>query len=168
MVRRTKVINDPAELVPLLQTFGSEKHTRVFYEIFSDWRTEKELQDIIGRKDITKSLEILRNCGLLESRWRMPEPSKTPEKEHYSSYSKIRSNFQCSMEDLGGLIEIAFMDEKEIREIVDKIVEEVSKGTTSMVNLSRIMKQNPAFLRGVAKRSDKVTVKGQRVELPEK
>jgi predicted DNA-binding ArsR family transcriptional regulator len=48
--KRTRIINDPSDLVPLLQAFGSEIHKRVFDELSRDWRTERELTALAGNR----------------------------------------------------------------------------------------------------------------------
>ncbi|MDY6965745.1 MAG: ArsR family transcriptional regulator [Halobacteriota archaeon] len=164
MAKRTRIINDPADLVPLIQTFESKKVKRVFDELSEKWRTEKELGDILGF-NVGESLDLLRQGGLLESRWGTPSPGETPDKEYHSSYSRIMSNFQCSFQDFGDIIMIASMDEQEVNEIADVIAREVESGKRSVSNLCRTLDITPAFLKGISGRSHRVVVKGQRVEL---
>ena len=94
----------------------------------------------------------------------MPEAGKTPEKEYHTSYSKIQVNFQCSIEDLSDLIEITFGAENEYREMIEQIENEVINGNQSMTGLSRAIGTSPLHLRGVARRSNNLLVKGQRIE----
>lgn len=42
---------------------------------------------------------------------------------------------------------------------------EIEGGNASLVNLSRIFERSPTFLKGVAKRSHNLVVKGQRLEI---
>ncbi|PPA79560.1 MAG: ArsR transcriptional regulator [ANME-2 cluster archaeon HR1] len=163
MGKRTRIINDPSDLVPLLRTFGSQTHKKVFDYLLIDWFTEKELIDNLDF-DTEESLNILKKGGLIESKWRMPEAGKTPEKEYHTSYSKIQVNFQCSIEDLSDLIEITFGAENEYREMIEQIENEVINGNQSMTGLSRAIGTSPLHLRGVARRSNNLLVKGQRIE----
>ena len=80
MGKRTRIINDPSDLVPLLGTFGSKTHKKVFDNLLVDWLTENELKDKLNL-EVEESIKILKKCGLIESKWRMPEPGKTPKKE---------------------------------------------------------------------------------------
>lgn len=164
MPKRTRIVNDPADLVPLLQVFGTEKHKKVLDELSMKWWTEKDLKESLGY-DAYESLEILRKAGLLENNWRMPKPGQTPDREFRSSYSRLIANFQCSFEDLGDMIMIAFMDDNEVKKIADVIEAEISSGKRSMSNLCRTLDLSPTFLRGIAHRSKTIVVKGQRVEL---
>lgn len=164
MPKRTRIINDPADLVPLLHIFSSGTHKKVLHELSTEWRTEQDLKKLIGN-DVRKSLDALQKCGLIESRWRMPEPSKTPDKEFHASYSRVQANFQCGLDDLSDLIMISFANEDSLREITEKILEEVKSGNTSLIGLCRTLNREALFIKGVAKRSDMLVVRGQRIEL---
>jgi predicted DNA-binding ArsR family transcriptional regulator len=166
MPKRTRIVNDPADLVPLLQAFGSKKHKRVFDELTKGWRTEQELKKILGI-DVKRSLEVLKKGGLIESQWRMPEPRKTPDKEYHAAFSKLRANFQCDLEELATLISIALSGDEEFKEQVEMLEKEVSKGNASLANLCRVLGKEPAFIKGVAKRSKRIVVKGMRFEIVE-
>ena len=163
-VKRTKIINDPADLVPLLQVFNSKLHSQVFNEISAGWKTEAELQEVTG-KDVSKSLDALKQGGLIESRWRMPEPGESPVLEYRTSYNEVRANFQCTMKELSELIMIAFSMDESLRKMAEQMEKEIEGGNASLVNLSRIFERSPTFLKGVAKRSRNLVVKGQRLEI---
>ncbi len=166
MGKRTRIINDPSDLVPLLQAFGSDVHKRVFDEICLGWRTEKELSEMISDENgVRKSLSLLRKSGLTETKWKMPNPGESPEKEYHSSYSRVQANFVCSLEDLSELIYLTSMSKDELREVTEKTKEEVAKGNTSLANLSRELNLSQAFIKGAAKRSEDLTVRGQRIEI---
>ncbi len=164
MGKRTRIINEPSDLVPLLRAFGSDTHKKVFDSLQKDWKTEEDVEKELGFK-VQESLDILRKSGLVESKWRMPQPGKKPEKEYHSSYSRIQVNFQCTVEDLSDLIMITFKSDSEIRSYLDVIEKEVVEGNQSMNGLQRVIDKSIMFIRGVAKRSPILTVKGQRIEL---
>ncbi|MCL7415576.1 MAG: ArsR family transcriptional regulator [ANME-2 cluster archaeon] len=163
MGKRTRIINDPSDLVPLLRTFGSDTHKKVFDHLMVDWYTEEELKEML-EFDAGESLIILKKSGLVESKWRMPEPGKTPTKEYHSSYSKIQVNFQCSVEDLSDLLMITFSCDDDIKNMMEQIETEVVNGNQSMTGLSRVVGTSPLYLRGIARRSNNLLVKGQRIE----
>lgn len=163
-VKRTKIINDPADLVPLLQVFSSKLHSQVFNEIAAGWKTEEELRESAA-VDVGKSLDALKQGGLIESRWRMPAPGEQPVLEYRTSYNEVRANFQCSMEELSELIMIAFSMDEGLRKMAESIEKEIEGGNASLVNLSRIFDRSPTYLKGVAKRSRNIVVKGQRLEI---
>jgi len=164
MGKRTRIINEPSDLVPLLRAFGSDAHKKVFDALQTDWKTEEDLEKEVGF-NVHESLDILKKSGLVESKWRMPQPGKKPEKEYHSSYSRVTVNFQCSVEDLSDLIMITFKSDSEIRSYLEIIEKEVIGGNQSMNGLQRVVDKSIMFIRGVAKRSPVLAVKGQRIEL---
>lgn len=166
MPKRTRIVNDPADLVPLIRAFGSGVHKTVFNELSSEWMTREELEKAVSA-DVGESLKILQKGGLIQNRWRLPENVGVPEKEFHASYSNMRANFQCGLDELSNLIRIASSDDEEFLEIVFKIEEEIKMGNTSTVGLCRALNQNACFIRGVAKRSHKLTIRGQKLFLTE-
>jgi predicted DNA-binding ArsR family transcriptional regulator len=163
--KRTRIINDPSDLVPLLQAFGSEIHKKVFDELSRDWRTERELAALIGNESsVHRSVALLRKSGLVETKWRVPEPGGSPEKEYHSTYSRIQANFGASMEDLSELISLTFMSDEELRSVTENLQKQVAAGNTSLSNLSRELGLSQVFIRGAAKRAEGLTVRGQRIE----
>lgn len=164
MGKRTRIINEPSDLVPLLRAFGSETHKRVFDCLQNSWKTEDEIQTDTGFP-VYESLTVLKKSGFIESKWRMPKPGKKPEKEFHSSYSRVHVNFQCSVEDLSDLITITFKSDNELRNYLDVLEREVELGNQSMNGLQRAIDKSIMFIRGVARRSPILTVKGQRIEL---
>ncbi len=164
MGKRTRIINEPSDLVPLLRAFGSDSHKKVFDTLQKDWKTEGEIEIEVGFA-VFESLDLLKKSGLVESKWRMPEAGKKPEKEFHSSYSRVHLNFQCSVEDISDLIMITFKSDNEIRTYVDMIEREVIDGNQSMNGLQRVVDKSIMFIRGVARRSSILAVKGQRIEL---
>lgn len=164
MGKRTRIVNEPSDLVPLLRAFGSDSHKKVFDCLQKDWKTEAEIEKEAGMK-VNESLDLLKKSGLVESKWRMPEAGKKPEKEYHSSYSRVHLNFQCSVEDISDLIMITFKSDSEIKNYVDMIEKEVIEGNQSMNGLQRVVDKSIMFIRGVARRSSILAVKGQRIEL---
>lgn len=163
--KRTRIINDPSDLVPLLQAFGSAVHKKVFDELSREWRTERELVDLFGDEvNVHRSVALLRKSGLIETKWRVPEPGESPEKEYHSTYSRIQANFGSTMEDLSELISLTFMSDEELREVIEKLQKMVNGGNNSLSNLSRELGLSQVFIRGVAKRAEGLAVRGQRIE----
>jgi predicted DNA-binding ArsR family transcriptional regulator len=163
MGKRTRIINDPSELISLLRVFGIEHHKKVFDDLSSEWKTIEELSQT-SNNNVMESIALLKKSGLIESKWRVPEPGKKPDKEYHTSYSKVQLNFQCSIEDLSDLIQLTFKSENELRDVMAKLEEEVKKGNQSLNGLCRILDKSPMYIRGVARRSPNLNVKGQRIE----
>lgn len=164
MGKRTRIINDPSELVPFLRIFGSRTHKKVFDALSIKWMTEEELNGFMG-SDISNSINILKKGGLIESQWRMPEPGKTPAMEYHTSYSKVQTNFQCSFEDMSDIVMLAFKPYDEFKESIEQLEMLVSEGNQSMSNLVRSFNHSPLYIRSLARRSNKLIVMGQRLKM---
>ncbi len=163
--KRTRIINDPSDLVPLLRAFGSDVHKKIFDELCLEWRTENELIAIVGDElSVHRSVALLRKSGLIETKWRVPEPGASPEKEYHSTYSRVQANFGASMEDLSELISLTFMSDEDLRMVTEKLQKMVNGGNNSLSNLSRELGLSQIFIRGVAKRAEGLAVRGQRIE----
>ena len=65
---RTRIINDPSYLVPLLRTFGSRTHKKVFDLLLTEWMTQEELDAAVGAETLN-SLINLKKAGLLEEKY---------------------------------------------------------------------------------------------------
>ncbi|OFV68192.1 ArsR family transcriptional regulator [Methanosarcinales archaeon] len=165
MTKRVRIINDLPDLVPLLQIFASKREKQVFDLLTSGWYTEDELKAKLGSEEISNSLDILRESGLLENKWRIPTAGTTPLIEYTTSYSKVRLNLQCEMEDLGDIIAISFMEEDEFNQIVDELIRCIHEGKDSITNISISEGISPVLLKAAVKRSSKLLLKGQKLEL---
>ncbi len=164
--KRTRIINDPSDLVPLLQAFGSDVHKKVFDELCKGWRTEADLIKSVGdESNVRRSVSLLRKSGLIETKWRVPEPGGSPEKEYHSTYSRIQASFGATMEDLSELIRLTFMSDEDLRDVTETLQKQVIVGNNSLSNLSRELGLSQIFLKGVAKRAENLVVRGQRIEL---
>lgn len=65
MGKRTRIINEPSDIVPLLRAFGSETHKKVFDALQKDWKTEEELEKEVELK-VADSLDVLKKSGMVE------------------------------------------------------------------------------------------------------
>ena len=165
MVRRAKLVNDIVELVPILQLFSTNLYKNVYETLLSEWLTFNELKERFG-EGVEEALKILKHAGMLEVKWRMPsDPAGKPEKEYHVSYTHISANFYAPLKDLNKILEVVFMPDDEFEEIVNKIVNEIKAGRMSVQHISKSLGLDPIIIRAVAKKSLKLNLKGQLVEL---
>ncbi len=165
MVRRAKLVNDIVELVPILQLFSTNLYKNVYETLLSEWLTFNELKDRFG-EGVEEALKILKHAGMLEVKWRMPsDPAGKPEKEYHVSYTHISANIYAPLKDLNKILEVVFMPDDEFEEIVQKIINEVKAGRMSVQHISKSLGLDPIIIRAVAKKSLKLNLKGQLVEL---
>ncbi|HID43900.1 MAG TPA: ArsR family transcriptional regulator [Archaeoglobaceae archaeon] len=164
MVKRAKLVNDIVELIPILQLFSSKTYRSVYESLLIERLTLSELEKRFG--DCTEALKVLKHAGMLEVKWRMPsEPQGKPEKEYHVSYTHLSASFYSPLKDLNTILEVVSMPDDEFEEIVKKIENEILSGRKSVPYISKSLGLDPLYIRSVAKRSLKLTLKGQLVEI---
>lgn len=164
---RTRIINDPTYLVPLLRSFGSKIDKMVFNLLLNKWMTIEEIDHILCISSMN-SILCLKKAGLLESSWRVPLPGRNPLKEYRTSYSDVQVNFQCSFEDLSDIILLSLKTDEEIKTELEDLENLVRSGKTSMSKLTRELNLKPSYICAISRRSDKLSVMGQRLKIIEK
>jgi len=156
-----RIVNDPVELVPLLMTFNDPSFKKVYELLNKSWLTEDEIRAQVGNDGVSLCIQILKKGNLVEEQWRMPKPGAKPEKEFRATYNKFRANFQCNLSDLSDILYISLSNDENLRDVVEKIEGELSKGNNSINDLSRKFSVSPIFIKGLAKRITHMDVKGQ-------
>ncbi|WP_209690206.1 ArsR family transcriptional regulator [Methanomicrobium sp. W14] len=161
MTGHIRIVNDPLDLVPLLITFNDSDFKQMYVLLSKNWMTEKELSEGYDESKVKDCLAILKKGNLVEEQWRMPKPGEKPSKEYKTTYSKFRANFQCTMEDLGDIINISISADESLRNLVDEVEKDVRAGNTSVNDLARKYEVSPVLIKGLAKRLPILDVKGQ-------
>ncbi len=156
-----RIVNDPVELVPLLMTFNDPSFKKVYELLNKSWLTEAEIRSHIDDDSVTLCLQVLKKGNLVEEQWRMPKPGAKPEKEFRATYTKFRANFQCNLQDLSDILYIALSNDENLRETVEQIEEELTRGNSSINDLSRKFGVSSVFIKGLAKLITHMDVKGQ-------
>ena len=165
MVKRAKQINEVVEMIHIFPLLSTETSRKVCSALLEGWYTVRELEEMFG-EGYERALRILKNAGMLEAKWRMPaDPGGKPEKEYHVSYTHVSANFYISLKDLNKVLEVVFMSDDEVEEYVKKIEEEIRSGRTSVPYLTKDLNLDPLFLRAIAKRSLRLNLKGQLIEI---
>lgn len=163
MPQRTRIINDPAELVPLFQAFSSEDHIKVFREISGGWVTGEELEEAFG-EDFKNSVKLFKSAGLVKSNWATGENG--PVKEYTTSYSDFRANFDCSMEDIAELVTIS-MESEAVLDNREEHIRGRLKENGNRMRLEELSDDLPISeigIRAIVKRSEDLRFHGNKVE----
>ncbi len=164
-MRRVKLVNDVVDLVPILHMFSTTTYKNVYSALLDSWYTLNELKEMFG-EGVEEALKILKSAGMLEMRWRMPkDPAGKPEKEYHVNYTHINASFYLSLIELNKVLEVIFMPEDEFEELVKKVIDEIKAGRTSVQYISRDLNIEPIVVRAIAKRSLKLNLKGNIVEI---
>lgn len=164
MGQRTRIINDPAELVPLFQAFSSDEHMDIFREISEGWVSDEELEEKFG-EDFEESVRLFKSAGLVKSNWASGEEG--PVKEYATSYSDFRANFDCSIDDIAELVTISMEKENVLDNREDRIRELLrdTNGRVRMDELSDEISISDIGIRAIVKRSEDLRFHGNKVEL---
>ena len=161
MLGQIKVVNDPVELVPLLVIFNNTMYKIIFDSLSTNWMTEAELATKNNEKDVSECLLILRKGGLIEEKWRMPTPGQKPEKEYRATYTRFRSNIQCSFADLADILYISTSNDEELRDTAQQLEEELDHSSGSIGDLARKLGVSQTYIKSISKRIPHLDVKGQ-------
>ncbi len=166
MPQRTRIINDPAELVPLFQAFSSERHMEIFRRISDGWISEEELEDSFG-DEFRSSVKLFKSAGLVKSNWGRGENG--PVKEYATSYSDFRANFDCSIEDIAELVTISLESEAVLDNREGRIREHLREngGRMRMDDISDDLSISSIGVRAIVKRSEDLRFHGNKGELLE-
>jgi predicted DNA-binding ArsR family transcriptional regulator len=163
-----RIVNDPVELIPLLIIFNNSCYKQVYDLLNKSWMTEEELSVHLKDEGVGHCISVLKKGNLIEEQWRMPEPGNRPVKEFRATYNKFRANFQCTLTDLSDLLYIAVSNDEQLRNVVEKVEEELSGGNTSINDIARKFGVSPTYIKGLAKRIPHLDVKGQGLVLLDK
>jgi len=164
-MRRAKLVNDVVDLVPIMHMFSTTTYKRVYSALLDGWYTIQELREMFG-DGVEEALKILKSAGMLEVRWRMPkDPAGIPEKEYHVTYTHLNASFYVSLIEFNKVLDIIFMPEDEFEDVVRKIVDEIRAGRMSVQHISRELKLDPIVVRAIAKRSLRLNLKGNIVEI---
>lgn len=166
MPQRTRIINDPAELVPLFQAFASETHMAVFRELSDGWVTAETLEEEHG-EDFTDSIQLFKSAGLVKSNWGMG--SDGPVKEYTTSYSDFRASFDCSIQDIAELVALSLESDTVLDNREGSIRDYLSgNGTKARLdNIAEDLSLSDIGVRAIVKRSEDLRFHGNKVELLE-
>jgi len=164
-MRRAKLVNDVVDLVPIMHMFSTTVYKNVYTALLDGWHTMCELKEKFG-DGVEEALKILKSAGMLEVRWRMPkDPAGKPEKEYHVTYTHLNASLYVSLIELNKVLEIIFMPDDEFEELVKDIMDEIRAGRMSVQHISRELKLDPIVVRAIAKRSLKLNLKGNIVEI---
>ncbi|MCS7121701.1 MAG: ArsR family transcriptional regulator [Archaeoglobaceae archaeon] len=165
MVKRTKLVNDVVDLIPILHLISVESYRKVYNALLEKWWTLNELKENFG-EGYMDTLKILKQAGMLEVRWRMPsDPGGKPEKEYHVSYTHINASFYVSFSELNKVLDVVFMPEDELEKYVQMMIKEIEAGRMSVAHICKSLNLDSLFVRAIAKRSLRLMLKGQIVEI---
>ncbi|OUJ18483.1 ArsR family transcriptional regulator [Methanonatronarchaeum thermophilum] len=161
MSNNTKIINDPADLVPLLHVFKNDRYTEIFRQVFDGDVSQDELEEEFG-KDAEEMLDLLNSIGLVKSHWSMNNGS--PVKEYETSYSRFKANFECDLKEIVEILHISMLSDELFEKDQEALEGMIENGSEFISDLSEKLEQSEVLVRAMARRSDSVYIRGNKIE----
>ncbi|RZN62934.1 ArsR family transcriptional regulator [Methanonatronarchaeum sp. AMET6-2] len=161
MSNNTKIINDPADLVPLLHVFKNDRYTEIFREIYKGNVSKEELEAEFD-EDVEEMLDLLNSIGLVKASWSMNNGS--PVKEYETSYSRFKANFECDLKEIVEILHISMLSDEMFEEDQHSLENMIQNGGEFISDLSEDLEQSEVLVRAMARRSDTLYIRGNKIE----
>src|SRR3990172_13058581 len=90
-MNRIKVVNDVADLVPILRAVDTDVKKTVFLDVTQTWLTGKQVQDKYGEEGL-EALRLFEKMKLVETKWQTGQDEKgrqVPEKAYHAVYRGV-------------------------------------------------------------------------------
>ncbi|WGI18146.1 ArsR family transcriptional regulator [Methanonatronarchaeum sp. AMET-Sl] len=161
MSSNTKIINDPADLVPLLHVFKNDRYTEIFRKVYDGNVSQAELEEKYGQ-EAEEMLDLLNSIGLVKSNWSMNNGS--PVKEYETSYSRFKANFECDLKEIIEILHISMLSDEFFEKDQEALEGMIENGSEFISDLSEKLDQSEVLVRAMARRSDSVYIRGNKIE----
>ncbi len=158
---RTKVVNDSADLVPLLRAFDNNVKKQVFNELLQEWKPLSEIKEKYG-DDGEVALEYFDKMKLVETKWTTPDEgiNGRPQKKYRSYYSAFNINISCPVNEISEIFTVASLNDKEFAKLENDIFEFVGDDGRFGNMVAENFALSNLSLKGLVKRSSKFCYKG--------
>jgi len=163
-MQRVKIINEPAELVPMFRCVDTPLKREVFKEVCMAWKTEDEIREKYG-EDGVLALRFFEKMKLVEIRWQQKEDSIEPVNAYHSFYSSFHINASWPIFEISDVLYAAIMPEEEYKKLEDKIVEMVEERGKFTGDVAEELGVSATLLKSFVKRSVRLEYRAHRIEL---
>lgn len=159
-MKRIKVINDPTDLVPMLHVMDSDVKRKVFQEVSAKWCLKSIITDKFGDEGI-EALNFFVKMKLVQTRWE-PTPNGV-EMAYMSYYTTFHIDTSCPVTEVGDILFVMAMQEKEFKEMEGKVMTIVEQGENFPRTIAKNLDISEIMLKCVVKRSPSLEFKGMKV-----
>jgi predicted DNA-binding ArsR family transcriptional regulator len=160
-MNRIKVVNEPADLIPVLRAMDTEEKRKVFQEIAEDWYTEKDIEEKYGKKGV-EALRFFEKMGLVEIQWKSGE--EAPEKAYHTFYTSFYINASSPVEEISDVLAVAVMTDNEFEKVEKKILSALGGKGRFAGDVAEELELSTTMLKGLIKRSLQLDFKGHSIE----
>ena len=157
-MKRTKLINDPAELVALFRSVDSPGRRAVLARLAEGWTPTSERQEM---EDAFSAITYFEKFKLVESRWEVRDGK--PEKAYRTFYNAFQISTSLSFEETQELLTVVLMDEAVFEALEVKILEMVGEEGCFANDISRELELTSLQLKGLVRRSVQFDYKGHNI-----
>ncbi len=160
-VSRIKVVNDVGDLVSVFYSCNTDIKKKVFQEITKKWCTMEEIRERYGEEG-ERALKYLEKVKFVETQWVTTE--KGVVRAYHTYYDLFQISLSLPILEAAEVIRVIAMPEEEFREWEKKILE-LMKESNFIGYLVEKMNISQVMLRALVRRSDKMEIKGMKVEV---
>lgn len=161
-MNRIKVIDDPSDLVSILNVANTYTKKEVFQELSTDWRTIEEIEKKYG-EDGKNAVLFLEKIKIAEVQW--VNTPQGPVKSYKCYYNHVQITLTLAINDLADILYVANISDKEIEKYEKKVIELMDdKATLYIGSVTEALKISSNFLKGIIQRSNKLVLKGHNIE----
>lgn len=159
-MKRTKLINDPAELVALFRSVDSPERREVLALLAGGWTLTSDLTEKFGDEAFA-AITYFEKFKLVESRWEVKDGK--PEKAYRTFYNAFQVSTSLTFEETEQLLTVVLMTPPEFEEIEGKIMEMVGDEGRFANDISRELELTSLQLKGLVRRSVKFDFRGHNI-----
>ncbi len=159
-MKRTKLINDPAELVALFRSVDSPERRAVLALLAGGWTPTSELADKFGDEAFA-AITYFEKFKLVESRWEVKDGK--PEKAYRTFYNAFQISTSLTFEETEQLLTVVLLTPGEFDEIEGKIMEMVGDEGSFANDIARELELTTLQLKGLVRRSVKFDFRGHNI-----
>ena len=160
-MKRIKVINDATDFACLFRVVDTPVKKEVLREVTEAWRSEEEIREKYGEEGV-KALQFFEKMRIVETRWQVSSGGRTG-KVYRTFYSSFHINTSCPITDIGDILTVAMMDDKEFEKHEKKVYDLVGDKGMFVGDVAETLNINNTFLRSIVKRSTKLEQRGHRI-----
>ncbi|MFX0206450.1 MAG: ArsR family transcriptional regulator [Candidatus Hodarchaeota archaeon] len=162
-MNRIKVVNELAELVPMLRAVDTEVKTEVFKEVANEWKTANQIEEKYGREGV-EALHFFEKLKLVETKWQTGATA-SPEKAYHAFYGSFHINATAPVQEISDILFVVVMPESKYKKLEEKLCKLVGGEGKFAGDLADEMNVSHMTLRALVKRSSKLDFRGHRVQI---
>ena len=164
-MNRIKVVNDAADLVPILRAVDTDVKKSVFQDVAQAWLTGKQVEDKYGPEGV-EALRFFEKMKLVETKWQTghsPQGQPVPEKAYHAFYGSFHINASSPILEISDVLAIAMQPEEKYRRVEERLYKMVGDQGMFAGDVADELKVTQTTLKALVKRSGRLDFRGHRI-----